>query len=93
MLMKQMGYNNRMNNDENKILITTEDNKQVEGTILLHFEANGDDFVLYELKDRVHAAKIDGNNNLSPVEEDEWPLVEKIYNEFMEEVDKENGNI
>lgn len=75
--------------EERKINVTLENGKTVEGEILFTFEANGDDFVLYEINSEVFAAKVDENNNLSPVEEDEWPHVEKIFNQYMEDLEKE----
>lgn len=78
------------NNDENLIEIKTDNGKVLQGEILFTFEANGDDFILYGVGDEVFAAKIDDKKNLSQVEEDEWPLVEKIFNQFMEELEAED---
>ncbi len=77
------------NNKDRTIEIELEDGEKVEGKILFTFEANGDDFVLYELKEQVFAAKVDDNNNLKAVEEDEWPLVEKVFKEYMEDTDED----
>ena len=82
-----------MNNEEAKIWIKTEDGKKLEGEILFHFEANGDDFVLYTIGDDVFPYKIDENKNLSEINEDEWPLVEKIFKQFIEEQEGEDGDI
>lgn len=73
------------------IVVTTEEGKKLEGQIVFTFEANGDDFVLYEINDEVFAAKVDEEGNLAEVEEDEWKLVEKVYKEWLEEED-ENEN-
>ena len=70
---------------EKTILIKTENGKTLEGLILFTFEANGDNFVLYQIEDKVHSAKVDQEGNLSPVLEDEWKLVEKVYNQYLEE--------
>ncbi|MCK5946053.1 MAG: DUF1292 domain-containing protein [Mycoplasmataceae bacterium] len=78
-----------MKKDESLIEIKTQDGKTIQGEILFHFEANGDNFVLYEAEEQLFAAKIDENKNLTPVEEDEWPMVEKIYNQFMEDYENE----
>lgn len=75
---------------DTSIFVTTEDGKKLEGEIVFTFEANGDDFVLYEINDEIHAAKVDEENNLTQLEEDEWKLVEKIYTEWLEEQEEEN---
>jgi hypothetical protein len=41
--------------------------------------------VLYELDDKAFAAKIDENNKLTPIEEDEWNIVEEIYEQYQQE--------
>lgn len=74
---------------DNKIIIKDEKGNDVEGEIIFTFEANGDEFILYGINDEAFAAKIDEEGNLSPVEEDEWKLVEKIYNEFLEEEEED----
>ena len=73
------------------IVVTTEDGKKLEGQIVFTFEANGDDFVLYEINDEVFAAKVDEEGNLAEVEEDEWKLVEKVYKEWLEEEDEDEN--
>ena len=67
------------------IIVTDENNVEHEGKIIFTFEANGDNFVLYELNEQAFACKVDEEGNLTPVEEDEWKLVEKIYNEYLED--------
>ena len=74
---------------DTRIFVTTEDGKKLEGEIIFTFEANGDDFVLYQIGDEVFAGKVDEENNLSEVEEDEWKLVEKVYQEWLEEAGDE----
>ncbi len=80
-----------MTNEDKKIEVKTEDGKTLQGEILFTFEANGDDFILYEINEEVFAAKIDDNKELRQVEEDEWPLVEKIFNQFMEDLEDEDA--
>jgi len=75
--------------NERTITITLENGKTLDGEVLFTFELNGDNFILYELDDKVHAARIDEEDNLSPINEDEWPMIEKIYNEYIEEQEKE----
>ena len=79
-----------MENLDRTITITNADGKEIEGEVLFTFEANGDDFILYGIEEEVFAAKIDDSGNLSKVEEDEWKLVEKIYNEFMEDMENDS---
>ena len=52
---------------------------------LFTFEENGDQFILYEIDDVVYGAKLNEDDSLKPIEEDEWELVEKIFNEWNEE--------
>ncbi|MCP4337223.1 MAG: DUF1292 domain-containing protein [Mycoplasma sp.] len=75
--------------EERKINVTLKDGKTVEGEILFTFDANGDDFVLYEINKEVFAAKVNENNELSAVEEDEWPLIEKVFNEYQDSLEEE----
>ena len=78
-----------MENEDKKIIIKDEKGNDIEGTIIFTFEANGDDFILYEVNEQAFAARIDEDGNLSPVNEDEWTLVERIYNEYMEEEEED----
>jgi hypothetical protein len=68
-----MQNNNKTTSEiqDNKITITLEDGTVKNGEIIFTFESNGDDYVLYELDDKAFAAKIDENNKLTPIEEDE----------------------
>lgn len=75
--------------EESKVIVWDEKGEKHEGEILFTFEANGDNFVLYSLGENAFAAKIDGENKLSSVNKDEWPLIEKIYNEWLEEQGEE----
>ena len=79
-----------MENLDKKIIITDETGKKVEGTIVFTFEANGENFVIYELGNNSHASKIDQEGNLRPIEEDEWKYVENIYNEYIETQEEED---
>lgn len=81
------------NNDTNRqIMITLENGKQQEGTILFTFETNGEDFVLYELDNQTFAAKIGEDDSLTAINEDEWTLVEKTYNQYIETMSEEKGD-
>ena len=79
-----------MENQDNdkKIIITMDNGEQKEGLILFTFESNGDDFVLYELDDKAYAAKIHEDDSLTPVNDDEWKLVESAYKEYIKTMTK-----
>ncbi len=83
--METINYKNNNNNDNelSSIIVTDENNQTHEGKIIFSFEENGDEYVIYELKDQVFGAKVDNNNNLTAINDDEWPLVEKIYNQYL----------
>ncbi len=70
------------------VTITLEDDTTVEAEVVFTFEENGDTFILYAINDMVHPAKIAEDDSLIMIEDDEWEIVEKIFNEFME--DEEN---
>lgn len=76
--------------ENQKIYITNEEGKELEGEILFTFEANGDDFVFYLLEgtEEVNVSKMDEEGNLKPVEEDEWKLLEKVFEEYQEDMEK-----
>ncbi len=76
---------NKENINEDKIIeVVLENGNKVEGEILFTFEANGDDFILYELDKKLFAAKVNEQGELKPVEKDEWDLVEKVYLDYQE---------
>lgn len=74
----------KLSND-NIIDIELENGKKINANILFTFEENGDQFIMYEIDDIAYGAKIKEDNSLVAIEEDEWNLVEKIFNEWMEE--------
>ena len=76
--------NNSKNDAENSIIITLENGSQAEGVILFTCEANHEEYVFYEFEGKVLAAKYDENNNLKEINHDEWSIVEKIYNDYVE---------
>lgn len=75
-----------MENTDRKIIVKDEKGKEHEGEIIFTFEANGDNFVLYELEDDAFAMKVKEDGSMIPVEDDEWKLIEKIYSEYIEEM-------
>lgn len=77
---------------DKEIFIIDENNNRLDGEILFTFEANGDHFALYVIEEKVYAGKVDEENNLRPIEEDEWKLVEKVFNEYMEKMEQEDDN-
>ena len=73
------------NNDQDKVITITLDNgKKEKALVLFTFEVNGDDFILYELNNKAYAAKLNEDDSLTAVNEDEWNLVEKTYNQYIE---------
>lgn len=74
---------------DNRITIELENGKTVEGEILFEFEENGDDFVAYVIDETIYVAKYDEDGKLFPIAEDEWTLVEKIVNSFLEDMEEE----
>ncbi|CAM9093802.1 DUF1292 domain-containing protein [Mycoplasma marinum] len=80
-----MENNKNTNLDEDRIIeVVLENGEKAEGIILFTFEANGDNFVLYEIQEQLFAAKVDEQGGLKSVEEDEWSLIEKVYEEYQE---------
>ena len=77
--------------DSNKILIEEEDGTEVEMEILFTFESdNGISYVLFtdpKIEDgEVFACRYDEDGNLIPVEdEEEWAMVEEVFNTFIED--------
>ncbi len=79
---------NQVTNDEQnlrKIIIKDGDDQMREGEIIFSFSENGDQYIIYELDNQAFGAKIDENNHLHAIDDDEWPLVEKIYNQYCQE--------
>lgn len=74
----------KLSND-NIIDIELENGKKINANILFTFEENGDQFIMYEIDEIAYGAKIKEDNSLVAIEEDEWNLVEKIFNEWMKE--------
>ena len=77
--------NNKEKLNNNIIEVELNDGKKVNANIVFTFVENGDQFILYEIDDVVYGAKLNEDDSLKPIEEDEWELVEKIFNEWNEE--------
>lgn len=77
--------------DKDKTIeIILKDGSKVEGLLEMTFEANGDEYVIYSIDNTAYGARIREDDTLVAIEEDEWPLIEKLFNEYME---KKNDNI
>ena len=77
--------NNKEKLNNNIIEVELNDGKKVNANIVFTFEENGDQFILYEIDDVVYGAKLNEDDSLKPIQEDECELVEKIFNEWNEE--------
>ena len=71
------------------VTITLDDESTVEAEVVFTFEENGDTFILYAIDDIVYPAKIAEDDSLITIENDEWEIIEKIFNEFMEEEEED----
>ncbi|MGL6125276.1 MAG: DUF1292 domain-containing protein [Metamycoplasmataceae bacterium] len=78
-----------MKDKEKFVTITLEDESTIEAEVVFTFEENGDTYILYAIGDTVHPAKIADDDSLIMLENDEWEIVEKIFNEFMEDEDND----
>ena len=76
--------NNKEKLNNNIIEVELNDGKKVNANIVFTFEENGDQFILYEIDDVVYGAKLNEDDFLKSIEEEEWELVEKIFNEWNE---------
>lgn len=82
---------------DNVLSITLEDGTQIDANILFTFNENGEQFIVYEIEHEnngdvqstAYAAKVNEDNSIKPIEEDEWEIVEKIFNEWLEETEED----
>ncbi len=86
--MNNKNFKNAKLND-NVLNIELEDGKWVDASVLFTFEENGDQFIMYEIEEMAYGAKVKEDNTLIPIEDDEWDLVEKIFNEWLDEEEGE----
>lgn len=75
---------------DKRIFIQDKNGNEKEMEILFTFEDNGKNFVLYydpeDENAEVFASIYDDDNNLTGIENPEdWELVEKVFNQFMED--------
>ena len=76
------------NNDklvEKTVFVTDDNGNKLEGEVIFTFEANGDNYVVYEIDGTAYSSLVDQEGNLSPIADDAWKLVEKVFEEYMEE--------
>ncbi len=78
--------------NSNKITIIDQNNNKLKAKILFTFNENGDDFVLYELNENVYAAKWKNKSELKSIEKDEWKIIEKIYEDYIDSQEKVKEN-
>ncbi|MBR3347951.1 MAG: hypothetical protein IKG36_00855 [Mycoplasmataceae bacterium] len=77
--------NKKVVKNDDVIDIELENNKKVQGKILFTFNENGDQFILYEIDGTAYGGKLKYDNSIMPISDDEWGLVEQIFNQWMEE--------
>ncbi|MBD5423383.1 MAG: DUF1292 domain-containing protein [Mycoplasma sp.] len=87
--MKNNKFKEMKINDD-VINIELNDGTKVDANILFTFNENGDQFIFYEIDDVAYGAKVKDDDSLIAINDDEWELVEKIFNEWLEEQDQEN---
>lgn len=76
--------------NDDVINIELENGQKVDANILFTFNENGDQFILYEIDNVAYGAKIKDDNNLEAINDDEWELVEKIFNEWAEDQEEDD---
>ncbi len=74
--------------EENKIIVIDDNGNEIEYTILFTFESPelNKSFVLYydeEADGEVFASSYDAEGKLAQLEEEEWPIVEEVFNSFV----------
>ncbi|MGL4343091.1 MAG: DUF1292 domain-containing protein [Metamycoplasmataceae bacterium] len=77
-----------MKDELKKITIKMEDGTCKEAEIVFAFNEAGEDYILYELNNQIHAVKVNDNNEIIQItDERELEIVEEIYNDFLEDSD------
>ena len=67
--------------------VTMENGEIEKAELLFSFESSGDNFIMYAIKGAAYGAKLNKDGKLSKVYDDEWKLLEKMFNEYMEHKD------
>ena len=75
---------NKLVNSE-EIIITNKNNKKEKGKILFITKQNDNEYIFYELKNKLFVSKLLKDNKLEDVSEEEWPILEEIYQEYIQE--------
>ena len=75
---------------DNQLLeVTLENDEVVSANILFTFNENGDQFIFYEIANVVYAAKLQVDNTLLAINDDEWKIAEQIFEQWINEPDDE----
>lgn len=80
--------------DDNKIIVTDDQGKELIFEILFTFDHDGNKYVLYydpEQEDgEVFASKYSEDGTLNPIDsKEEWDMVEEVFDSFVLEEEKE----
>ncbi|WP_050707643.1 hypothetical protein [[Mycoplasma] mobile] len=78
-----MKINNEIK-DLREIDVYDENGKKLKGIVLFTFEEAGDTFICYTIKEEVFFSKLNEDNSLSNLEEDEYKIVEQIWEDFIQ---------
>ncbi|QJR44048.1 DUF1292 domain-containing protein [Mycoplasma miroungirhinis] len=74
-----------LNDKTRKITIQDDNGKETEITILFDFEENGDTYLLGVLADLETVVGLKKQNDIYiEIPEDEWEIVEEVFNDFLE---------
>ncbi len=76
--------------NDDVINIELSNGKKIDANILFTFNEDGDQYIMYEIDNVAYGAKVKPDNSLAPINDDEWELVERIFNEWCEDEDIEN---
>lgn len=77
--------------------IQLEDGTTVDAYILFTFNENGEQYIMYEIEQPngdemdyiAYGAKLGPNDEIIPINDDEWEIVERIFNEWVESEEEE----
>jgi len=83
--------------EDRKLIVTDENNNQIEMEIMFTFDKDGKNYVVYHnpLNDKendieVFASTYDEEGNLFPVESDEeWDMIEEVLDTFLEDQEEQ----
>ena len=75
---------NKLVNSE-EIIITNKNNEKEKAKILFITKQNDNEYIFYELKNKLFVSKLLKDNQLEDVSEEEWQILEQIYQEYIQE--------